>query len=188
METITRADGSQNLKMKSSIVGVRFFDAKVNSDERGVFTNVLNQQIIKENTSEDFFQISYSHNVLAGTLRGFHFQREPSSEFKFIHCLSGELFDVLVDVRSSSQTFGLTNVFRLSGGSEKILLVPPGVAHGYQTIENHTTLLYVITGRYKESLQERFNPLSPEFREIWPLPVSSISWLDKHSEIWPREF
>ena len=169
------------------IGGVEVLDVRTHLDERGVFTNIFSSRLILEKTSMREFQVFYSYNVTAGTLRGFHFQKEPSEEFKFIFCLTGEVCDILVDVRPDSPSYGLTNEFSLSGENGKLLLVPPGVAHGYQTLRDHTSLIYAITGKYEESLQERFNPLSTKFIDLWPLPATSISIIDRNSRTWPIE-
>lgn len=174
--------------MASPINGVKLLDARMKRDERGTFANVLSHSVILNKTSESTFRICHSHNLLAGTLRGFHFQRQPSSEYKFVYCLSGEVFDILVDLRLNSSTYGLANIFNLNDESEKVLLIPPGVAHGYQTLMDNTALLYVITGEYKEALQMRLNPLSDQFFKLWPLPVTVISSLDKSAKTWPIEF
>lgn len=188
METIAGSHRSWAKLVNSVIDGVQVLDASIKRDQRGTFANILSHSVIENKTSEGTFQIYHSHNLLAGTLRGFHFQQQPSSEFKFVYCISGELCDILVDVRITSSTYGLTNVFNLKSESGKILLIPPGVAHGYQTLTDNTALLYVITGEYIEALQMRLNPLSDQFFKLWPLPVTAISSLDKSAKTWPTEF
>jgi len=130
----------------------------------------------------DFAEWSVSVNHNAGTLRGLHYQRTPFAESKLVWCASGSAYDVIVDVRTSSSTFGnwFGTELRPSG---PIVYVPPGIAHGFQTLEDETTILYHIAGQYRPDAAAGVRWDDPALRIPWPRrPPSQISDRDRS---WP---
>jgi dTDP-4-dehydrorhamnose 3,5-epimerase len=116
---------------------------------------------------------SFSHEI--GTLRGLHFQRPPMAEAKLVKCIRGAIFDVLVDLRRHSPTFGQWTSLELSADNRTMAYVPPGFAHGFQTLARDTELLYFHSQDYSPAHEGgvRFDDL--ELNIGWPLPVSDIS-------------
>ena len=148
-------------------------------DSRGSFRKIL--PVVDEIELSNFpiCQINTSTNNLAGTIRGLHYQVEPFLESKLISCIKGSVMDVLLDMRPNSETYGKYASCRLTPGSGS-LLVPPLVAHGFQTLEDETTLLYLHSNGYSPDYSQGVNPLDPGIGISWPLPISSISESDRN--------
>ena len=159
--------------------GCRLIDNLNYVDNRGFFRKIL--PVVDEPELTDFpiCQVNISTNTLAGTIRGFHYQVEPFLEAKLISCIKGSVMDVLLDMRPTSETYGKYASYRLTPGSGS-LLVPPLVAHGFQTLEDETTLLYLHSNGYSPDYSQGVNPLDPGIGISWPLPISSISESDRN--------
>ncbi len=143
-------------------------------DIRGSFRKIL--PFLEESKPVEFTinQVNLSSNSLAGTIRGLHYQVDPFLETKLISCIQGSVLDVLLDMRPNSKTFGKLAYYRLSP-SEGSLLVPPSVAHGFQSLEDNTLLLYLHSNEYNPRYSRGVNPLDPHLGIRWPLPISSVS-------------
>jgi dTDP-4-dehydrorhamnose 3,5-epimerase len=115
-------------------------------------------------------------NTVKGAVRGMHLQTEEASNWRIIQVVSGAAFDVLLDLRISQPTYLKTQINILNGNSPQALLVPPGVAHGFQAIEN-TEMLYLTSHRYVSELDKGVNPLSIGIN--WPLEITAMSDRDK---------
>ena len=113
-------------------------------------------------------------NARAGTLRGLHLQREPHGETKLIRCTHGAVYDVLVDVRPESRTYGRWEAFELSEDDGTALYAPAGLAHGYQAIRHGSALHYLISTPYVADAAAGFRYDSPELAIPWPLTPSVI--------------
>lgn len=125
-------------------------------------------------------QINYSFNNKKGTLRGLHFSSYPSKEKKIITCLSGEVFDVIVDLRRNSKTYKKSISIRLSEDNLLGIYIPIGFAHGFQTLKNKTTLIYFHSDFYNQDLDRGINPLDQELKIKWPLKINLISKKDRN--------
>jgi dTDP-4-dehydrorhamnose 3,5-epimerase len=116
----------------------------------------------------EFVQTSVSHNAVAGTLRGLHFQAPPHEEDKLVTCVRGSLFDVLLDLRRDSPTFRSWFGVELSAGNGRSVFVPAGLAHGFQTLEDETTVLYNISAYYRPEAARGVRWDDPAFGIEWP--------------------
>ncbi len=114
-----------------------------------------------------------------GTIRGLHFQKPPAMEAKVVSCLQGCVFDVAVDLRDGSTTFGKWFGIELSRDNGLSLLIPEGFAHGFQTLEENCEMLYLHTADYTPAAEGGINALDPEIGIAWPLAVSVMSERDK---------
>jgi dTDP-4-dehydrorhamnose 3,5-epimerase len=123
--------------------------------------------------------VNLSSNKIAGTVRGLHYQIDPFLESKLISCTKGSVFDVLLDLRPNSKTYLKYAFFSLKPDSGS-LLVPPQVAHGFQTLEDDTTLLYIHSNEYSPDNSRGINSLDPQLGISWPLPISAISEADRN--------
>jgi len=130
-------------------------------------------------------QVASAHNVRAGTVRGLHYQVPPDEECKFIWCQSGLVFDVLVDLRPSQPTYGRWLGVTLTGGEARGVYIPSGVAHGYQTLEDHSSLLYLITAEYRPESARSLRWDDPSVGIEWPMPARMISERDATAPQWP---
>jgi dTDP-4-dehydrorhamnose 3,5-epimerase len=123
--------------------------------------------------------INFITNDLAGTVRGFHFQHSPFKEAKILTVLTGSIFDVLWPVEMNHNEYAESVSFELDAHHGEALYIPPGFAHGYQTRQNQTNLLYLHNEAYDPLRYARFNPLDPDLGVAWPLPISEISDADR---------
>ena len=120
-------------------------------------------------------QINHSATAIRGTVRGLHFQRAPHGEVKIVSCLRGEVFDVAVDLRYGSPTFLQWHAEILSATNHRSLLIPPGVAHGFQTLQADSELLYFHTTPHVPESEGGVHPSDPRVHVDWPLPVGGLS-------------
>ncbi len=149
------------------IPDVLLIEPKVFGDGRGYFFESYHQALFRQNgIKENFVQDNQSRSA-KGVLRGLHYQIPPKGQAKLIRVLSGSIFDVAVDLRKSSSTFGKVASVVLSGESKKMLYIPEGFAHGFMALEEGTEVLYKVSDFY-----------SPEHERgiIWNDPDLEIKW------------
>jgi dTDP-4-dehydrorhamnose 3,5-epimerase len=148
-------------------------------DERGYFARLWCRDEFKTHgIAMDVVQSSISHTAAAGTLRGLHFQWPPSKEGKIVRCERGKIHDVIVDLRPQSSTFTQHIAVELDGRSRNALYVPPGFAHGFQTLEADCDVLYMMSDEYQPALADGVRFDDPAFGVHWPLPITCISARD----------
>jgi dTDP-4-dehydrorhamnose 3,5-epimerase len=159
--------------------GVWTIDIDAAEDERGFFARTFCADTFgKSDLVNCFPQCSISFNRKRGTLRGMHLQCEPYGEAKLVRCTSGILFDVAVDLRRGSPTFGRWVGFELSAENRRSLYISAGLAHGFLTLADATEVFYQISRPY---VPEAFRGLrwdDPDIAIAWPIPVSVISQRD----------
>jgi len=169
---------------KTTLPGVYLIDIQPIGDARGFFSRFwCSKEFEAQGLSFEVAQINVSHNAEAGTLRGLHYQRAPHAEAKVVACTSGSVFDVAVDVRPGSSTYLQWVGTILDSEKRRMLYIPDGFAHGYQTLEDDTGLLYVVSEFYTPDAESglRFDDLAIGIE--WPLPVASISDKDKNWDL-----
>lgn len=138
-------------------------------DERGDFSRVLDEQALKERGLEwDFGHYNLSRTRRMGTIRGLHYQASPFEEIKVVWCLSGAVFDVIVDLRPQSPTFMKWRSVELSEKTLRLLYVPKGCAHGFQTLAPSTNILYFMSSNYHPSAAKGVRWNDPAFSIPWP--------------------
>jgi dTDP-4-dehydrorhamnose 3,5-epimerase len=133
-------------------------------------------------------QVNQSFTSQRGTVRGMHFQRQPALEGKLVRCLRGEVFDVAVDVRRNSPTFGRWHGVYLCAGEALQLWLPPGFAHGFQTLTPEVEMLYLHTGKYSPTHEAGLRFDDPRLKIRWPLPVAQVSERDARHPLWSDHF
>ncbi|MGE7825112.1 dTDP-4-dehydrorhamnose 3,5-epimerase [Paenibacillus sp. NPDC093718] len=157
--------------MKSStlpISGLILIEPKVHGDHRGFFMESYNESLFKQNgITYNFIQDNHSLSAEPGVLRGLHYQLHPKAQTKLIRVLTGAIYDVIVDIRKSSSTFGQWYGVILSEHNHRQLLVPKGFAHGFCTLVPNTQVLYKVDEYY-----------SPENDRgiLWNDPALGIDW------------
>jgi dTDP-4-dehydrorhamnose 3,5-epimerase len=158
--------------IETKLSGVFIIEPKVHGDQRGFFMESYNRQTFREhNIDYTFIQDNHSLSVEAGTIRGLHYQLEPKAQAKLIRVISGAIYDVVVDIRKSSLTYGQWVGVILSETNKHQLLVPKGFAHGFCTIETNTQVLYKVDEMY-----------SPEHDRgiLWNDSSLNIDWPTSH--------
>lgn len=158
-----------------SIDGVRIFPVNSFLDARGTFIKFGATFNFKDSLSS----IALSFNPTKGTLRGMHFQIEPSAEEKIVTCVQGSIFDVIVDLRPNSRTLGKWTSIEMSAREIKQIYIPKGLAHGFQTLEADSIVHYELSSTYSEEYSFAINPLEGINIE-WPLKPVLVSAKDSN--------
>lgn len=144
-------------------------------DERGFFARLWCRDEFKAQGIEmDVAQASLSHNPLRGTLRGLHFQWPPSREAKLVRCERGCIYDAIIDLRPESSSFGQHFAIELNSRRRNALYVPSGFAHGFQTLEADSDVVYMMSDVFRPTLADGVRFDDPAFGIAWPLPVSCM--------------
>ncbi len=150
------------------------------SDARGFFARTWCQQEFEQHgLNANLVQCNISFNPHQGTVRGMHFQRSPHEEAKLVRCTTGAIFDVIVDLRPRSTTYLQHFGVRLDSSEGNALFVPEGFAHGFQTLEDSTEVLYQMSREYHAESAAGLRWNDPALQIEWLLPISMIS--DKDS-------
>ena len=149
------------------------------ADDRGFFARRFCAETFRSYGLEtDFVQRSVSFNARRGTLRGLHFQAPPMSETKIVRCTRGAAFDVIVDIRKSSQTYGRWHGEEISADNRVMIYVPHGFAHGFQTLADDTELDYEIRPAYVPGAARGIRYCDPALAIKWPVREQIISQRD----------
>ena len=146
------------------------------ADSRGSFSRLFcTEDLAAAGWVKSIAQINHTRTVGRGTVRGMHFQWPPHSEMKLVACISGEVWDVAVDVRADSSTFLKWYAERLSAENALALLIPEGFAHGFQALTDDVELLYCHSTVYVPEAEAGLSPLDTALDITWPLPVCGLS-------------
>lgn len=155
---------------------VRIIELEPAADERGFFARTFCvQEFASAGLATTFVQHSFSRTERTGAVRGMHFQLSPHKEVKLIRCLTGAIYDVLIDIRPDSPTYMHWEAYQLESGDGRQLYVPTGFAHGFQTLAPATEVGYMMTASYAPAAASGIRHDDPAFEIIWPLPVTDIS-------------
>jgi len=160
------------------IPDVKLIEPEVYEDERGFFYESFNQQKFNEAIGENISFVQDNHSKSTkGVLRGLHYQEEPFAQGKLVRVIAGEVFDVAVDVRKDSPTYGQWVTVVLSGENKKQLWIPEGFAHGFLTLSNEAEFLYKTTDFYnkesEQSIHWKYNEFDIEWPEVEELVLTS---------------
>jgi len=150
------------------------------ADERGFFARLWCRDEFRAHGIDiEIVQASLSNNRVAGTLRGMHYSKPPALEGKLVRCEAGRIFDVIVDLRAESPAFLKHFAVVLEPSLHNGLYVPPGVAHGFQTLAAESDVLYMMSDVYRAELAAGVRYDDRAFAIKWPLPVSVIAERDR---------
>lgn len=164
---------------KTTIEGVLLVKQEFKEDDRGFFARAYcADEFQKQGLNSEWVQINNSMSVEAGTLRGLHVQSGNSAEVKLVRCISGEIWDVVVDLRSNSPTYSKCFGTVLSACNRNMMYVPKGCAHGFISLTDNTELLYLVSSRYDPSNEHTLIWSDPSVKINWPLNPTVISTKD----------
>ena len=135
----------------------------------------IKKKFLENGINDEFLQHSISLSKKKGTIRGIHYQIKPFEESKIVRCTRGSIFDVIIDLRPDSKTFKKWCSFELTEDNYKMLYIPKGFAHGFQTLEDNTEVSYQISEFYHPEYAKGIRWDDKTFRIEWPLNVSLIS-------------
>ena len=159
------------------------------ADQRGLFARLFcSQEFQKINHHQHIVQINHSINYKKGALRGMHYQKAPKAEIKILRCVHGAVYDVIIDIRKDSPTFLKWHGEILSGENMRMMYVPKGFAHGFQTLETNSELLYFHTEFYNPEFEGAISYDEPQVSIKWPKDVTEISERDKHHPYLDNDF
>ena len=171
------------------IVGLYLVDRPMHDDSRGFLSRLFcSEALLEAGWRKPVAQINHSFTAIAGTLRGLHFQRSPHAEMKLVSCFHGEVWDVAVDLRQGSPTFLRWHAELLSADNRRALIIPEGCAHGFQTLQDGTELLYCHSAAYCPSAEAGVRYDDPALGIQWPLPVQNLSSRDAVHPLIPADF
>ena len=171
--------------VKTAIPEVMVVEPKIFSDHRGFFYESFNQQAFNEATGANYQFVQDNHSKSSrGVLRGLHYQLPPKAQGKLVRVVQGKVWDVAVDIRKNSPTFGQWVAEELSADNHKQLWIPPGFAHGFITLSETVEFLYKTTDYYDRELERSILWNDPDLNISWPLSVElNISEKDKNAPL-----
>jgi dTDP-4-dehydrorhamnose 3,5-epimerase len=163
-----------------AISGAFAIEPEAHADLRGAFTRVFcASEFRAHGLDARVAQTSLSSNRRRGTLRGLHYSAPPSSEAKLVRCVRGSVFDVLLDLRPDAASFRAWVSEELSRDNARAVFIPPGVAHGYLTLEEETDILYQMTEPHDPDTARGVRHDDPAFAVVWPFAPTTISERDR---------
>jgi dTDP-4-dehydrorhamnose 3,5-epimerase len=165
---------------ETKLKGAYVIETEPLEDDRGFFARTFcREEFHKYGLNPNVAQCNLSYNRTKGTLRGMHYQIAPREEAKLVSCVSGAIYDVIVDIRANSPTYGEWIALELTArGRRRMLYIPKGLAHGFQTLEDHSEVFYQMSESYV-----------PEYaRGIrWNDPTLQIQWPQNHPILSSRD-
>ncbi len=168
---------------ETKLGGAYLIDLNQMTDQRGFFARSWCEREFKEHgLDHPVVQANISFNRKKGTMRGLHYQVAPYRETKLVRCTRGAIFDVIVDLRPESPTYCEWIGAELTEDNRRMLFVPEGFAHGYETLEDGTEVMYQVSEFYTPGAERGARYNDPAFRVEWPLKVDVISEKDA---AWP---
>ena len=162
------------------LAGAYLIDLEKREDDRGFFARCFcEKEFSTQGLEICWVQMNTSLTRQPSSIRGLHFQCPPKAELKLVRCLRGAIWDVIVDIRSNSPTFGQWYGTKLSDRNRSMLYVPKGFAHGFQTLEPNVEMLYFHSEFHSPEHEGGLRYDDPGLAIDWPLPVSKICQRDQ---------
>jgi dTDP-4-dehydrorhamnose 3,5-epimerase len=150
------------------------------ADPRGFFSETFNKKLLAaQGIEQEFVQDNHSLSVAVATVRGLHYQIEPFAQAKLIRVSKGRIYDVAVDLRRNSPTFGVCFTAELSADNWKQIFIPAGYAHGFCTLEPNTEVIYKVTNYYSPQHEFGIRWNDPDLNIAWPFPDAQITLSEK---------
>ena len=171
---------------KTAIADVLMIEPKVFGDERGFFFESYNEHAFRDATGLQLAMVQDNHSKsVKNVLRGLHYQIEPRAQGKLIRVIAGAVFDVVVDIRENSPTFGRWVAEHLSAENRRQLWIPPGMAHGFLTVSDVAEILYKTTDYYSPEHERCITWNDPDLAIAWPLDGEPVlSARDRAGQPW----
>lgn len=166
--------------VENLIFGVALIDSQINNDDRGYFFEKYNRNFLNMKNI-NFVQENISKSK-KGTIRGLHWQTKPKAQDKLVTCITGEIFDVAVDLRKESESFGQYCSKILKGGDGKSLWIPKGFAHGFQALTDNCIISYSVSDDFAINNSRTINPLCPKIGIDWPIKDNILSKGDSEAK------
>jgi len=169
--------------IETKLAGVFIIEPEPFEDERGFFALIWSQrEFAARGLNPQLLECDISFNKKKGTLRGMHYQSEPYAQAKLVRCTRGVIYDVALDLRPASPTRKQWLSVELTADNRRMLYIPEGLAHGYQTLADSTEISYQMSEVYSPASGQTVRWNDPAFGIEWPLEVSTISEKDANCE------
>ena len=163
------------------LAGAYLIELERKGDERGFFARAFcEREFQAHDLVSHFCQVNNSLSVHKGTLRGLHYQLAPMAETKLVRCIRGALYDLILDLRQGSLTFGESFGAELTAENRRMMYVPKGFAHGFITIADHTETFYFADEFYSAEHERGVRYDDPTFKLKWPVTPTVVSDKDKN--------
>ena len=156
---------------------------RLNADSRGAFFEWFTEREFGEMAGHTFDMRQANCSVsAAGVLRGLHFAQLPPSQAKYVTCLTGSVFDVVVDIRTGSPTYGQWDSVLLDDVDRRSIYISEGLAHGFLALQDDSTVMYLCSAPYAPQREHTIAACDPEIGIDWPLPSSQLRLSDRDAE------
>lgn len=164
---------------ETKLKGAFILDLNRLEDDRGFFARTFcKDELEAHNLISDVVQANMSWNPKKGTLRGMHYQVDPYQETKLVRCTQGALYDVIIDLRTDSPTYGEWVGVELTAENRRALFVPRDFAHGFVTLEDNTEAFYMVSQSYTPGAESGIRWNDPQFAIEWPIEPTLVSEKD----------
>lgn len=175
--------------IETALNGCYIVEPGVMEDNRGWFARTYcKEEFGQIGHIKEWLQLNHSVTFKKGSLRGMHFQLPPFAETKMVRCIEGNIFDVIVDIRANSPTFLSWLGIELSAANKKMIYIPEGFAHGFQTLSDDCQLIYHHTALYRPAAEGGLRFDDKMINIVWPLPVTEISERDQSHTYLDNQF
>jgi dTDP-4-dehydrorhamnose 3,5-epimerase len=163
-----------------NLKGAYLIDLELRKDERGFFSRYYCEtEFARQGLNTKWLQINNSSSKAVGTLRGLHIQRPPHAEVKLVRCIRGSIWDVIVDLRADSESYGKWFGTTLTATNRTMMYVPKGFAHGFISLEENAEIIYMVSTYYNPDFEETLIWNDTDVGINWPLIPIIISEKDK---------
>jgi dTDP-4-dehydrorhamnose 3,5-epimerase len=174
---------------ETSLKGSYVIDLEPFTDGRGWFARTFSKdEFQKIGHYKEWLQLNHSYTKEPGSLRGMHYQLPPFSEIKLVRCIAGKVYDVIVDIRKNSPTFLQWFGVEISSENKKMIYIPEGFAHGFETLTDDCELIYHHTAAYTPELEGGLKYDDKILGIQWPIPVRAMSQRDKTHSYLDKDF
>ncbi|MGM9512077.1 dTDP-4-dehydrorhamnose 3,5-epimerase [Larkinella sp. GY13] len=164
---------------ETALTGAYLISLKPFRDNRGWFARTYCRRDFEAvGLAADWVQMNHSMTQQTGAIRGMHYQNPPHAEIKLVRCIAGRVFDVIIDLRAGSSTFGRWFGTELSAENQQMVYIPKGFAHGFQTLTEHCELIYCHSDYYTPGSEGAVRYNDPQIGIEWPLPAADLSARD----------
>lgn len=168
---------------EGKIRGVSEIQLEPHEDERGFFMRVYDDKIFKKHAiHRNWVQENHSLSVEKGIIRGMHFQFPPHTETKLVRVINGEIYDVFIDLRAASPTFGQWDSIMLSADNKKMIYIPRGFAHGFCTLTKNCEVVYKVDNYYASDSEGSIRWDDPDLGIDWPVNKPILSEKDSKAK------
>jgi dTDP-4-dehydrorhamnose 3,5-epimerase len=180
---------SRFTSQETPIEDLKIVERMLIDDERGFLSRLFcSEELQAHGWAGEVKQINHTLTRHAGLVRGMHYQIPPKAEAKLVSCIRGAVWDVALDLRKNSPTFLKWHAQEISAANKRAMLIPPGFAHGFQSLTTDCELIYLHSEAYDANLERGLMPLDPILKISWPLQISSMSQRDSNHHLLDENF